>query len=128
MMDITMNISVIIAQVLGIFFGVMGIAMVVNTKATSAAIEESLHNKGILWLWGYLALLIGATIVVLANAWTSGLPLLVTILGWIALIKGAFILFFPGAAASLYRKFNKGGMLVFCGIVAFVLGLVLLYW
>jgi hypothetical protein len=123
-----MDISVVIAQVLGIFFIVAGISMVANSKATMLAIEESVQHKGVLYVWGLLALLTGATIVALNNAWTSGLPLLVTILGWLALIKSAFILWFPGAASSLYRKFNKGGLIVFCGLVAFVLGVILLYW
>jgi uncharacterized membrane protein HdeD (DUF308 family) len=69
--------TTVIAQVLGIFFAVTGISMVVNTKGTAAAMEASVQNKGILWLWGMLALLIGAVIVVMNNTWTSGLPLLV---------------------------------------------------
>lgn len=123
-----MDISVIIAQVLGIFFAIVGIAMVVNSKATASAIEESVAHKGVVFVWGLLALLIGAVVVVLNNAWTSGLPLLITILGWLAVIKGAFILLAPAAAVALYRKFGKSGMVVFCGVVVFVLGLVLLYW
>ena len=123
-----MDISVLIAQVLGVFFAVMGIAMAVNSKATAGAIEESVAHKGIMFMWGVSALLIGAVIVVLNNAWTSGLPLLVTILGWLALVKGLFILLAPSAAIALYRKFGHSGMIVFCGVVAFVLGLVLLYW
>ncbi|MGC9598952.1 MAG: hypothetical protein ABSE18_01040 [Minisyncoccia bacterium] len=120
--------TIVIAQILGIFFALVGISIVIRSKATAAAMEESVQNKGILWLWGFLAVLIGAVIVVLNNMWTSGLPLLVTIIGWMALIKGAFIFFFPDASVSLYRKFNKGGVLVFCGVVALILGLVLLYW
>jgi hypothetical protein len=120
--------TVVIAQILGIFFAVTGISMVINKRGTAAAIEESLQNKGISWIWALLALLIGAVVVVLNNEWTSGLALLVTILGWLALIKGAFILIFPGAAISLYKKLSKGGMLAFCGVVALVLGLVLFYW
>ncbi len=118
----------IISQTLGIFFALVGLSMVVNSKATTAAIEESVQNRGILWIWGFLAMLVGAIIVVLNNAWTSGLPLLITVIGWIALIKGAFILFLPGSAVSLYRKFGRNGMIVACGVVAFILGLILLYW
>ena len=118
----------VIAQVLGIFFVVVGVSMVANGKATAAAVEESVQNKGMMFMWGILALLIGAVIVVFNNAWTSGLALLVTILGWLALIKGTFILLFPGVAASLYKKCGKSGMLVVAGVVIAVLGLVLLYW
>jgi uncharacterized membrane protein HdeD (DUF308 family) len=82
----------------------------------------------VLYVWGLLALLIGAVIVVFNNLWTSGLPLLVTILGWLALVKGAFIVVFPGAAGPLYQRLNKSWMLVLCGVIVFVLGVILLYW
>ncbi len=123
-----MDISAIIAQVLGILFVLVGLSMIFNSKAAASAIEESVQNKGILWLWGFLAVLIGAVVVVLNNAWTSGLPLLITILGWIALVKGVFILSCPKAAVSLYKRFNKSGTLMLCGIIALVFGLILLYW
>jgi drug/metabolite transporter (DMT)-like permease len=123
-----MDISVLIAQVLGVFLAVVGIAMVANSRATAGAIEESAAHRGVVFMWGILALLIGAVIVVLNNAWTSGLPLLVTILGWLALVKGLFILLAPSAATALYRKFGHSGMIVFVGVVCFVLGIVLLYW
>ena|ERR1700688_576138 len=119
--------TTVIAQVLGLFFAVTGISMVVNSKGTAAAIEASVQNKGTLWLWGMLALLIGAVIVVMNNAWTSGLPLLVTILGWIAMVKGAFILILPRAAVALYSKVNKSGVLMSCGVIALILGLVLFF-
>jgi hypothetical protein len=119
--------TIIIAQVLGIFFAVMGLSMVVNSKAVARAVEASVQDKGSLFLWGIIALLIGATIVAFDSAWTSGIAPLVTILGWIALLKAAFILILPDAAASLYKRFNKSGMLVLCGIVALVLGFFLIY-
>ena len=122
------NTSVMIADVLGVFLAVMGIAMVVNGKATAAAIEESVAHKGIMFLWGMFALMAGAIIVVLNNVWTTGLPLVVTIIGWLALLKGLFILLAPAAATAMYRKFGQSGMIVFCGVVCFVLGIILLYW
>lgn len=120
--------TIAIAQVLGIFFVIAGISIVANGKATAAAVEESVQNKGMLFMWGIFALLIGAVIVVFNNVWTSGLTLIVTILGWLALIKGTFILLLPGAAASLYKKYGKSGLLVVAGVVMVALGLVLLYW
>jgi drug/metabolite transporter (DMT)-like permease len=123
-----MDFSMVIAQVLGIFFVVAGVSIVANGKTTAAAVEASAQNKGVMFMWGILALLIGAVIVVFNNAWTSGLTLLVTILGWLALIKGTFILLFPGVAASFYKKCGKSGVLVAAGVVMVVLGFVLLYW
>jgi hypothetical protein len=112
---------------LGIFFVVIGVVMVANGKRVAAVIEETAQNKSILFTWGIFALLIGAVIVVLNNAWTSGVQLLVTILGWAALIKGMFMLFFPDASAALYRKFATASAIVMGGIVVIVLGMMLLY-
>jgi len=122
-----MNNSIVIAQILGIFFAVVGVSMALNKKTVMAAMEEAVQNRGYLWLWGFLAVATGAIILPLNNVWTSGLPLLITILGWLALIKGVFIFVFPDVAVSMYRKFNSSGVLVFCGLVALILGLVLLY-
>jgi len=101
--------------------------MVVNKKLTTAAVEEAIRDQGSLWMWGFLAVITGAVIIPLNNMWTSGLPLVITILGWLALIKGVLILFFPAAMVSLYRKFIKESMMIPAGLVVFVLGLVLLY-
>ena len=123
----SINISAVIAEVLGIFFIVMGASVVVNTKETAVVLEEAARNKGYLWLWGLFALITGAVIVALNNTWTSGLPLVITVLGWAALAKGAFILIFPGATASLYRKFGTSSMMAVAGVVALVIGFALVY-
>ncbi len=122
-----MNVSVAITQVLGIVIAVMGISVVFDRRNVAAALEKVTQDRGFLWLWGFLILTMGAVLIVMNNVWTSGLPLLVTILGWLTLIKGAYLLLLPGPAISLYRKCNTDVVLVFGGIVAFILGLVLLY-
>jgi hypothetical protein len=70
--------------------------------------------------------MLGVTVVVLNNVWTSGLPLLVTIIGWLMLIKGAFILLLPNTAASYYKRMNKNSLFIWAGILVLALGLVLL--
>lgn len=123
-----MNTSIAIAQVLGIILAVMGISVVNDRKNISAALEKTVQDRGFLWVWGFLILTMGAVIVALNNVWTAGLlTLLITILGWLTIIKGVFLILFPDSAISIYRWANKDGVLIFGGIVAFVLGLILLY-
>lgn len=40
--------TTIIAQVLGIFFALVGLSMIANSKGTAEAIDASVQNKGIL--------------------------------------------------------------------------------
>jgi drug/metabolite transporter (DMT)-like permease len=122
-----MNITIVLAQVLGISFLVMGISMLVNKKTVLAALQEITREPGVLWLWGIIALLIGAVFVALNNVWTGGLPLFVTVMGWLALLKGVFILFFPRTAVAMYRKLEKESWLMAGGLVVLVIGLILLY-
>jgi hypothetical protein len=123
-----MDVTIVLAQIFGILFAVLGLSMVVNRKGMSAAMTEMSQNPGFLWVLGFIALAMGTVFVVLSNTWTSGLlALIVTVIGWLILIKGVFILWFPNAAAALYRKCNTGSMLVWWGIIAFIIGLVLLY-
>jgi len=122
-----MNVSIAITQVLGIVFTIMGLSVVIDRKNVSTALEKVTQDRGFLWLWSFLILTMGAVIVVMNNVWTSGLPLLVTVLGWLTVIKGAFLLLLPGPAIALYRKCNRDGVLIFGGIIALLLGLVLLY-
>lgn len=117
----------VLAQVLGILFTVVGVSMAVNKKTVVSALQEITRDPGVLWLWGFLALLMGAVFIALNNMWTGGLPLFVTIIGWLAFVKGVFILFFPRTAIALYRKCAGESLLMLCGLVAFVLGLILLY-
>ncbi|MDD5318457.1 MAG: hypothetical protein PHF79_01355 [Candidatus Pacebacteria bacterium] len=122
-----MNITVVIAQALGIVFSVLGLSILVNKKGLVSFIEESGQSRGMVWFSGISALMIGAIIVALNNIWSSGLQLFITIIGWIALIKGIFILFFPNLTVLLYEKMNRYGVLIFGGIFTLVIGLILLY-
>lgn len=122
---IYMNISIFFAQMLGVVFITLGLSMIFNKKWTANAIDEMTKNQGIIWLAGFITLMLGSTMVMLNNVWTSGLPLVITILGWLTLIKGATILIFPNFTFSYYKKMNKGNIFVWGGIIVFILGLVL---
>jgi hypothetical protein len=116
-----------IARALGIVFAVMGLSVMIDRKTVSAALEKATEDRGFLWLWSFLILTMGAVIVATNNVWTSGLLLLITLLGWLSIVKGAFLLILPGPAMTLYRKCIRDSVLIFGGVAAFLLGLVLLY-
>ena len=121
-----MDISIVLAQILGLCFAILGLSMLFNKKWTALAIEEIIKNQGLTWLAGFITLVIGAVLVVLNNVWTSGLPLFITILGWLTLIKGTIVLVFPNLTISYYKKMNNGNIFVWGGAIVFILGLILI--
>ena len=122
-----MNITTVISEVLGMLLTILGLSIVVNRKGVSAAIEEITKNPGISWIWGFIVLTTGAIIVSLNNVWDSGLQTFITILGWLTIIKGVFIIVLPETSSSFYKKVNKDSILAIGGFIAFIVGLVLLY-
>ena len=122
-----MNSTIALVHVLGIIFFVVGICVILNKKNLSIALEEITHNKGLLWVWGFVVIVLGAVLVAFNNTVPgSHLPLLVTIIGWLSVLKGACILIFPSSTvAAFYKIFNKGWILITGGIVAIVIGLLL---
>ena len=122
----SMNL-IITSRILGIVLTVSGLSLLFNKKGVRSLIEETTQSQGLLWLFGFFALVMGSILVVFNNVWSSGMQLLVTIIGWLTLIKGAFILLFPNTAISLSKKWDKNGLFAVSGLGALVLGLILLY-
>ncbi len=123
-----MATALVLGRVLGIVFTVTGLSMLINRRSTAAAIGDMVGDEGLLWLGGFTALAIGAMMLVFNNAWSSGLELWITILGWLAVLKGVALLMMPKAMASFYRRVLGGGMLTASAVVVLVVGLAMLYY
>jgi hypothetical protein len=121
-----MDITTVLTQILGIIFLVLGVSMFINSRNEVSVLGSIDSNKGLMWAYGFIALTMGATIIALNNIWTSGWPLVITIIGWLCLLKGVCILVFPQSMVSIYKKWNKPGLIGFTGFVIIVLGLIFL--
>ena len=120
--------TIIIAQILGIVLTVMGASVIINKNNVSGAIDEITRNKGFLWFFGFITLVMGTLLITLNNVWGYGwLRLFIVIVGWLTFLKGAFIILFPDYAVPFYKKCNKASILSLGGIIAFIIGLLLLY-
>jgi hypothetical protein len=113
---------------MGIVFVVLGLSMLVSRKGITSLVEETTRNEGLLWSWGFVAVIMGAALIAFNGFMLgSGLQLLIVVIGWVALLKGVLILFFPNATVSLYKKWNVRGVFVWSGIIALIIGLFFLY-
>jgi hypothetical protein len=123
-----MNITIALCQMMGIVFVVLGLSMLVSRKGITSLVEETTRNEGLLWSWGFVAVIMGAALIAFNGFMLgSGLQLLIVVIGWVALLKGVLILFFPNATVSLYKKWNVRGVFVWSGIIALIIGLFFLY-
>ncbi len=122
-----MNYIPIVAQALGIIILVSGVSILANKKFFAKAVQDIIQSQGLLWLSGFMALCMGAVLVAMSSIWSSGAQLFVAVLGWLAVLKGVLILVFPEPTVALYKKVINDGMIMFCGVIALVLGVVLIF-
>ena len=119
-----MDTAVVLGQVLGAVFVLVGIS-VLNKRTATSLIAGLDNSPALLWIAGVITFLAGAVSLSIYAVWSSDLRVLITIIGWLLVIKGALITLFPVSMMSFYRKFENSPMMFFAGIVAIILGGVL---
>ena len=89
-----MSLTYLLAQVMGIYCLVVGASMFFQKKDFIRVVDEMAHSRAMLYILGFIALLLGLLVVLTHNIWTAGtLPLVVTLFGWVILLKGIFMMF-----------------------------------
>ena len=121
-----MDTLIVLARISGIMCLLVGLTAL-NKKFIGAVISEFESSKVLFWSAGFTAALLGSILLALYSTWNAHWQVLLTILGWLALLKGILIMLFPGWLMSVYKKLKTSGIIMFSGIIGILFGLVLLY-
>ena len=121
-----MNIANTLAVLVGSTLVIVGISLF-NKSYFNAVMSDLVDSKGLLWVTGLITFVMGTVIVALYNVWSADWRVLVTLLGWLTVIKGAVIILFPSSMMMFYRRFLSDHLLTYSGIYALVLGSFLLF-
>ncbi len=121
-----METSLFVAQVLAICYLSVGIGFLVSKDYYRKEVIKLLENPGFILLGGYFAIVIGALILRVQNSWEADWTTLITLIGWIAIIKGIWIIIFPKSTvhfkAMLTKYYN------WIGVDIIILGLIFAYF
>lgn len=108
---------------------VLGLGWLLNTKHYHKVLEEIRSNHHFLYLMGIVEITAGIALVLAHNVWTWEWSILITLLGWGAIIEGGLGLLFPNFIADAARSyFKKDPFFQGVGVLTFLLGLVLVYF
>ena len=121
-----MRIANILAELIGSALFIVGLT-IFNRPYFNAVMSDLATNKGLLWVTGLITFVMGTVIVALYNVWSTDWRVIVTILGWLTVIKGAVIILFPQSLMRMYRSLLYNHFLTFGGIYALVLGAILFF-
>ncbi len=94
-----MNTSRSLARLIGPILLVIGIGMafglMMEGAGYSSVLKEFIANRALIFLTGILALLAGVAIINVHNVWEQDWRVIITVLGWLFVLRGIMLLVFP---------------------------------
>ena len=97
--------TIYLGRLLGLYMVAMSVGMLVNHRRTMAAIDEMSRSGPWVLFSGMVAIAVGLAVVLGHEVWTGGaLPVLVSAMGWAALLKGLTLLLVPGERIAAAYK------------------------
>ena len=123
-----MALSIFLAKVIGLLFVIMGLLFFFYKK-NFKIIFKAMANEEAMVLSGYLSLVLGLCMVVGHDFWYGGIwRVIITLIGWLALIKGIVRLACPKYTVKMIHKLRKKDSILQAMVVfMMVLGAYLAY-
>ena len=101
-----MQTSVFLAKLLGPFFLIVGVSVLINERTFRAIVDEFINSPALVFLSALMILPAGLAIVLTHNVWVANWPVLITLLGWLTIVSGALRLLLPRQAMDMGRKIS----------------------
>jgi hypothetical protein len=100
-----MTTSTLIARLMGPVLLAIGIGVAlglgVEGDTSSALMKEFIGSKALIYITGLLALVAGLAIVNAHNLWEPDWRVIITILGWLAIVRGVASILFPANVQAM---------------------------
>jgi hypothetical protein len=98
--------TIFLGKPLGLYLVAISAGMLVGRHRTLATLDEMARSGPWMLFSGMVATAAGLAVVLANNVWSGGaLPVAVTLLGWMALLKGlALLMAPPSMMASAYKS------------------------
>ncbi|MFA5250545.1 MAG: hypothetical protein WC371_03970 [Parachlamydiales bacterium] len=121
-------LSIYLAKLLGLYFLIMGLAIFFKTSHYQKSLKEMGGSDALMTVISIMPLVVGLSIVLGHNLWVDEWPVLITILGWLLLVKGLIRLFcYKTVMKKTLKIAEKKSFLKTAGLVLGLIGLILCY-
>lgn len=118
--------SLLLAQVIGFYLVVMAIAMLARADYYQPLIKNTKSPGLPILVIAAFSLIIGTFLVLTHNIWTWNFELLITLIGWLIVIKSIFWLIFPEKMLSLALCCYQGWGYYTAAVISGIIGLIFL--
>jgi hypothetical protein len=121
-----MQLSTFLARLIGPIAVAMGLGLLANDAAYDSLAFEFLRSNALIFLAGMLSMAAGLAIVLNHNVWARDWRVIITVLGWLLVIGGAFRIVVPQLVSRIgFVMMDWPGMGPISGVLVLALGVVL---
>jgi hypothetical protein len=99
-----MQTSIFLARLIGPVMTLVGISLLMNETAFRKMAMEFLRSPALIFFSGMILMPAGLAVVLSHNVWVLNWPVIIALLGWIAVISGALRVFAPDRALKIGKK------------------------
>lgn len=117
-----MDTSILLARIIGPLFILVGVGTLINTNHYQAMLRQFLSSSELYYFSGALAFIIGGLIVSFHNIWAADWRAVITMIGWLSILKGAIRILFPGRGALYADAFASASTLRVGAVLIIAIG------
>ena len=122
-MDTISLLTLRLAEIFGLYMILIGIGGLAAPDRWRAIIDDLNRSPGLVVALGFSVFAVGATLVLIHSIWTDPLAVIVSLIGYVALVEGAMLLAVPSPLIRIGHW--STGFIRTWAIIALVLGLLL---
>ncbi len=122
--------TIFLSRLIGLYCIVIALSMMTRRQATVETVTALLQNPSAMLIVGIITLAAGLAMVLAHNIWSGGaLTVIVTLVGWMTLVKSLLFLFLPPEmeAGLFLRQLHYQELFYVYGAISLVLGVYLTY-
>jgi hypothetical protein len=122
--------TLFLSRLIGLYCILIALSMITRKQATLESVTAVLRDPSMIFVLGAITLIAGLAMVLMHNIWSGGaLVVIVTLVGWMTLIKSLSFLFLPTDvnAEFFLRQFHYQTLFYLYGTFLLVLGIYLTY-
>lgn len=124
-----MATSIFLARLLGPVFTLVGLALILKVPMYRTVLKEFIASPALTYLAGFLGLVAGLAIVLAHNVWVAGWPVIVTLVGWITIVRSVVTLYQPQRIVAMgSRILERPGLFTGAAALNLTLGILLSYF
>lgn len=118
--------STMLASIFGPLLIITGLWTLLYKENMKKVVDSMKKTPALQYFVGVINLLIGIVFVTSFNYWSMHIEILVTLLGWLFVVRGLILMFFPKTLDSMMKSYMKSSL--FYSLVGIAWGLALTWF